>query len=87
MQIVIEIPDEVKEAFDKANIADVDCYVNDYDLLLGKAIKNGIPLPKGHGNLKDADAIMSTIKENLQIRPEFVIEHAPTIIAADRSEE
>jgi hypothetical protein len=46
MKIIIDIPDEVKEAFDNANIADVDCYVNDYDLLLGKAIKNGTPLPK-----------------------------------------
>ena len=44
MKIIIDILDEVKEAFDNANIADVDCYVNDYDLLLGKAIKNCIPL-------------------------------------------
>ena len=44
MQIVIDIPVKVKEAFDNANIADVDCYVNDYELLLGKAIKNGTPL-------------------------------------------
>ena len=63
MQIVIDIPEEVKEAFDYANVADVDCYVNDYDLLLGKAIKNCIPLPKGHGRLIDADAFIETMKD------------------------
>lgn len=44
MKVIIDIPEHVKADFDNANIADVDCYVNDYDLLIGRAIKNGTPL-------------------------------------------
>ena len=46
MKIVIDIPDKEYEDVKKAG----GCY---YDF--GKAIINGIPLPKGHGRLIDAD--------------------------------
>ena len=81
MKIVIDIPEGTYKAISVGTINQV------LTNKVWRAIQNGTPLPKGHGDLKDADAIMSIIKENLQIRPEFVIEHAPTIIEADRSVE
>ena len=45
MRILIEIPEEVKQAFDRAESNDLrDSY---YDLggVIGMAIKNGTPLP------------------------------------------
>lgn len=81
MQIVIDIPEGTHTAISVGTINQV------LTNKVWRAIQNGTPLPKGHGDLKDADAIMSIIKENLQIRPEFVIEHAPTIIEADKGED
>lgn len=52
MEIVINISEEsyknIKEQVGK----------RDYpDMQIGRAIANGIPLPKGHGRLVDADAL------------------------------
>ena len=74
MQIVIDIP----EQWEKCNIR-----------FIKECIRNGKPLPKGHGRLIDADA-MKTIK-NIQsanfnafelIR--YWIDNQPTIIEADK---
>lgn len=44
MQIVIEIPESVKQAFDNAAEDDIyGCYY-DYNSIIGRAIKNGVPL-------------------------------------------
>lgn len=51
MQIVIDIP---KYAYD--TIVAYDGYISDCDNeKVGNAVKHGIPLPKGHGRLIDAD--------------------------------
>lgn len=43
MQIVIEIPESVKQAFDNATEDDIyGCYY-DYNSIIGRAIKNGVP--------------------------------------------
>ena len=50
-----------------------------------KAIKNGTPLPKGHGRLVDADEIERTHKgDNWDLHK--VLKNAPTIIEADKGE-
>lgn len=53
------------------------------------AIKNGTPLPKGHGRLIDADALKHTYDDRLG--DDFTafhfledIDYAPTIIAPDK---
>ena len=46
MKLIVEIPQEVKEAFDKANKDDINFCYYDYNSLIGKAIKNGLPLDK-----------------------------------------
>lgn len=43
VKLVIEIDEEVKEAFDKGDIN--FCYY-DYNSVIGKAIRNGTPLPE-----------------------------------------
>lgn len=61
-----------------------------------KLIIHGIPLPKGHGTLKDTDAICKDIISELGIRDENYlleaeeavyrrIKNAPTIIEADKT--
>ena len=44
MKLVIDIPQEVKEAFDKASKDDINFCFYDYNSVIGKAIKNGTPL-------------------------------------------
>ena len=46
MQIVIDIPQEVKQAFDRANNDDINFCFYDYNSVVGKAIKNGTVLPE-----------------------------------------
>lgn len=92
MQIVIDIPEEV---YNEA--------ITDYKMNLTyfeKFIADGTPLPKGHGKLKDADALILNNKDYIvttadlesEVRNEMVewinedIENAPTIIEADKTE-
>ena len=56
MKLVIDIPDEEYEDVKKTS----GCY---YDF--GKAIYYGTPLPKGHGDLKDADEIKEFYRKKL----------------------
>lgn len=96
IELVIKIPkDEYRWIVksDKtvfADIASKECMLH--------AIKNGIPLPKGHGELKDTDAICKNIISALGIRDENYlleaekavykrIKNAPTIIPADKDGE
>lgn len=55
MQIVIEIPDGTKNAIDVGTINQV------LTSKVWSAIKNGTPLPKGHGRLIDADKAIAKI--------------------------
>ena len=87
MQIVIEISERDYELM-KASICKSS---SDFIIL------NGTPLPKGHGRLKDTDAICKDIISALGIRDENYlleaevavykrIKNAPTIIEADKAE-
>lgn len=56
-----------------------------------KAIRMGTPLPKGHGDLKDADDI-ALIDEQFYVPSDYyvaesAINDAPTIIEADKESE
>ena len=57
MKYIIELPKEVKEKFDNATKDDIYGSYYDYNSVIGNAIKNGTPLPKGHGRLIDADEL------------------------------
>ena len=84
MQIVIDIPDFIYKALKE----DVDCgTVN-----LNHAIVNGIPLPKGHGDLIDRTALlyemmMTPVAERNFSNCVECVEYVPTLIKADDEEE
>jgi hypothetical protein len=84
MQIVIEIPESVYETIKEEEVGNV----------VYKAIKNGTPLPKGHGDLKDSDKLKNAfIKWSMVVQGCFtdsdiasIVYNSPTIIEADKSE-
>lgn len=85
MQIVIYIPEGAYEEICRAKFPIQDGY------RLVSWIKDGTPLPKGHGRLVDADS-MKTMK-NIQSANfnavELIrlwIDNQPTIIEADKTE-
>ena len=84
MQIVIEIDEEMyKQAVDKVR-ADYP-YYESYEL--HKAIRNGTPLPKGHGRLIDADKLMEYCQNQKQKTISCNdIARFPTVIRADKEE-
>lgn len=101
MQIVIDINVGVYcllKYFEKAlGLNDKKGSNDDVKTALMRAVVNGTQLPKGHGVLKDADAICKDIISALGIRDENYlleaeeavykrIKNAPTIIEADRAE-
>lgn len=95
MKLVIDIPEEVKKTFDNASKADIyETPYYDFNSVIGRAIQNGIPLPKGHGRLIDADKIVAEATECMKYPANYkymecVIAHmklAPSIIEADKAE-
>ena len=92
MKIVIDIDENLyTRLFDNG----VDNYDDAVDM--AKAIRNGTPLPKGHGKLKDVDELYSIFKENCDAynidNLSFISEMdmnfdlAQTIIEADKESE
>lgn len=81
MQIVIDIPEEVKN---KVYAHGLSLCPSDKEQLI-HAIMNGVPLPKGHGRLIDADAL-NRKDVNCANVPMNFIDNAPTIIEAESEE-
>ena len=83
MQIVINIPDEVYELCAK----DAYFFYRETDILR-QAIKNGTPLPKGHGRIIDERQITKCTQVGLAITDDAVtrclVTDAPTIIEAEK---
>lgn len=87
MQIVIDIRDEEYNSV---------MYNNHVPYGVVYAIKNGTPLPKGHGRLKDVDAFLSKVKADREhsvysrswtaddVLNALDNSYAPTIIEADK---
>ena len=73
MKIVIDIPIVVYDEI--INFNDVN------NTALYEAIRNGTPLPKGHGRLIDADEL---IKDYGNTDIEILLENMDTIIEADK---
>lgn len=72
MQIVIDIPEEMYQ-----NVLD-----GTYCGTLYEELKNGTPLPKGHGRLIDADELENRMKIGY-----CIVRDTPTIIEADKAGE
>ena len=82
MKLIIDIPEEDFERCKKRFQMRID--------IMGNAIAKGIPLPKGHGRLIDADYLREDFKTSKRIsfaeRMDIscIVDHAPTIIEADK---
>lgn len=89
MQIVIDISDE-----DYKRIKDMPDAFNSLTSRAYKSIKNGTPLPKGHGDLVDKQKLLlekDTMQEADTLREYDIlfssdVENAPTVIKADKEE-
>lgn len=89
MQIVINVPEKlVCEGFERP-------FTEEEKNILIKAIGNGIPLPKGHGRLIDADKLQDNIsrdkreaftKHQVWLKASIYNPDARTIIRADKAE-
>lgn len=73
MQIVIDIPDRIYKINQnrRLNITDAG--------ILEKAVRNGTPLPKGHGRLIDAEEVIKIANKTKDIHG--AIWNAPTVNA------
>jgi hypothetical protein len=86
MKIVIDIPDNSMDYIDSYEKGSL------FDIVLIDAIKNGTPLPKGHGDLKDAEKLKNAfIIWSMAVHGNFtdadiasIIYNSPTIIEADK---
>lgn len=76
MKIVIDIPEELYNNIQKG------CGIYPYRLVYD-AMRNGTPLPKGHGCLIDQDALIGKIHGARSIT---AVLDAPVIIEADRGD-
>ena len=91
MKLVIEIPDEYRKIFEteKCKSKFDSLASNEFGYVLRKAFENGTPLPKGHGELKDINALRQKLMiwdYKVNAIPNYAwkcIEDTPTIIEAD----
>lgn len=83
MQIVIDIPEEQYITLNAKSQEEV-LTVIDVSLLI-KAIKNGTPLPKGHGRLIDTDVLVDGREDDYEFCE--AVNATPTIIEADGGSE
>ena len=83
MQVVIEIPDRIYKRQGYLNIIDSE--------ILRKALKDGIPLPKSHGDLIDKSEL-TTVTEirpdgsEITYVPYSEIEEANVVVEADKED-
>lgn len=61
VELVIKIPEEQYRTLNAKSQNDVVAVID--DALLIKSIKNGIPLPEHHGDLKDANSVPEEDKD------------------------
>ena len=61
MQIVIEIDEDIAQGIIDGKEEASRNIVRSFQATIADAIKNGTPLPKGHGRLIDADEFISTL--------------------------
>ena len=94
IELVIKIPEGLKKDFELEQWTALSC------MEMKNALMNSTPLPKGHGDLKDADAIKDVIYkyfEDIQFYDgtgydiysdsKENIDKIPTIIEADKEQE
>lgn len=82
MRLMIDIPDKIYETVQNGT----------YCGTLYEELKNGTPLPKGHGRLIDADMVCDELEgKSFSTSSDYhnaidAVDDAPTIIEADKAE-
>lgn len=89
MQIVIDIDEEYIKQIDRIRFLIGGKEDRSLQINVINAIKNGTPLPKGHGRLIDADKLeldadWNDYYDGYIAYSESMIKYAPTIIEADK---
>ena len=86
MQIVIDIDENVyTRLFDNGRPMDIAD-----GIVINRVIRNGTPLPKGHGRLIDADALIKDIRNNdgyegyEKVEFCYELDWASTVLEADK---
>lgn len=72
MQMMIEIDEDIF-----TRLFDNGVETNDDLFAIAKSIRNGKPLPKGHGRLIDADIIFTKLNERIHVVDVMMAEHEP----------
>lgn len=80
MQIVIDIPEEVWAIIERSGNVEW-CGIE-----MADAIENGIPLPKGHGRLIDANALLMDFAFANNKSAGECVNDAPTVIDKESEE-
>lgn len=80
MQIVIDIPQGLKDDFENERWTALTC------TMMKDALEKGVVLPKGHGRLIDADALPLNDIDDANYGSNYIL-IAPTIIEADKAGE
>lgn len=88
IELVIKIPEGLKNDFESEQWTALSC------MEMKDALEKATPLPKGHGRLIDADRLTRAEIMHLWYHlpngdiacPKVDIDHAPTIIEADKAE-
>ena len=91
VELVIKIPKAEYDLIKKSDNSALADFVSKEAMMF--CIKNGTPLPKGHGELKDVSDIEwakftreNSFYQEVECVDWDVIEDAPTIIEADKAE-
>lgn len=85
IELVIKIPEEVKQAFDCAESNDLKGCYYDHGGVIGAAIKSGKLLPKGHSDLIDRNELLKQPIDTANY-PSNYVRLAKAIIEADKEE-
>lgn len=72
VELVIKVPEELSEYFSKHNCMNDDGWYSNSAKLLN-AFRNGTPLPKGHGDLKDFQKIYDDMTKREELARQRVI--------------
>ena len=87
IEMVIKIPEEAKKAFDRAESNELKGGYYDHGGVIGAAIINGTPLPKGHSRLVKVDDVYDAFRPYVGFDDLYdVLCKIPTIIEAESEE-
>lgn len=79
MKLIIDIDEE-----DYKRIQDVPDVFNSLTSRTYSAIRNGTPLPKGHGRIADIDKLLEEMRATRTYDIPFALERVKPIIEADK---